>query len=578
MRKLILLVLLSGIGLLGSLAPLHAQTTTAPSRAIDFIPADYAGYVRVNTTDAVASLQSLNEAARVALLLQPLRIPGFNGQRLYYDFIPFQVLFDVDGTSFAENILPWLGSDLVVAYRQFDADLRAHVDDVLLILSSSDMFGSTSALSTIIQRQDLRVESSYRDVTLYQGDKSAIAVVESAVFIGPVEMIQDMLDVRADAQAALTDTPAFQALDTPPPDNAFLSAYVQGEYLIPALNGLLNGTRDSAPIVQAFGSALGQESFEGMLFSGGFSAAQVDITRQDEEGTLTAQVRFHQPDRLETAIIPAYDLALLEMLPQNALLVHTGTDFRQFVDNMLTSLALSNFSRELYPGLPIVIAGTSAEGLVGSPRPQDLTNAITTFRSVLENLGDYNVQEDFLAHLTGSYAAALFPRPNSPIPVLNLPFDGVVIGNVDDGAAAQAGLLRLLQTFYTLEVTPGRAQQGWRFTELRLRPTDPAPLFTIGYQENRLLLATSNLADQALDAARGDNQMIVQPAWAQIGPQRPDLYVDIFGFYNTFFPLQLLSGGFTFTEGDRQRLALRTRYDGAGIYTLSLTATLPVLQ
>jgi hypothetical protein len=225
-----------------------------------------------------------------------------------------------------------------------------------------------------------------------------------------------------------------------------------------------------------------------------------------------------------------------------------------------------------------MIAGTSAEGLVGSPRPQDLTTAITTFRTVLENMGDYNVQEDFLSHLDGNFAAALFPRPNSPIPVLNLPFDLVVIGNVDDGVAAQAGLLRLLQTFYTLEGLPGRAQQGWRFMELRLQASDPDPLFTIGYQENRLMLATGTLADQALDAARGDNRMIVQPAWEQIGPERPDLYVDIFGFYNTFFPLQLLTGGFTFTEGDRQRLALRTAYEGAGIYTLSLTATLPILQ
>jgi hypothetical protein len=101
-------------------------------------------------------------------------------------------------------------------------------------------------------------------------------------------------------------------------------------------------------------------------------------------------------------------------------------------------------------------------------------------------------------------------------------------------------------------------------------------LFQVGYQRNMIMVATSNSASLALDAARGDNRLVNMDRWKQFpDTARPDLYLDAFVFYNTFFPQFLLNGGVTVSAERRERVMLTSQSRDDGLFQLNLTATVP---
>lgn len=572
MFKRSFLIAIFTLTLLGLVLPAAAQN--APS-AVNLVPSDFAGFIRLNTQDARVPLQGMNEALLAAAILQPTRVELGDAAGVYFDFIPFAPLFDVEDATFAGNIFPWLGDELVLAYRNFDGALQADLDDMLIILATQDMLGAVSALGDIIRAQDLADKEVYRAVTIFLGDKTNIALTENAVLIGPLPLIKSALDVQAGEAPALTEQPAYQAVQAASPEDAFATAYITKDYILPAVNGLLNGDSDSQALLQAFGGALALErhTLERLLLDGGFDAAAVSLVRDRLGRDIQASAVFHSANSDDTIpSVTAVDPALLDMIPHNALLVHSGTDFQGFINDALTALPFSNFASQVLAGLPFSTAGTASE-IVSVPAAADIQTAVKSFVDTLKSLNGYDVQNDLLAHLNGSYALALLPRPNDRLPLLNTPFDLLLVGQVDDGEASSKGVITLLET--VLDVQTGEAETvgDWSLTPL----SNGADLiFTIGYQDERLLVASGKAAGLALDAERGDNRFINLPAWQQFAQDStPSLYVDAFVFYNTFFPLEMLTGGFVVSESNRQRLAASTHIDADGLYHLDLTVTLP---
>src|SRR3954471_20956560 len=101
MSKRFVLLVTSLFCLLAVVIPAAAQDASSLS-ATDFIPDTVAGFITIKTTDLRLTLQSLNEAAQSANLLQPTRVHlAVNDVLGYYDFIPFGTWFDLEQQDFA---------------------------------------------------------------------------------------------------------------------------------------------------------------------------------------------------------------------------------------------------------------------------------------------------------------------------------------------------------------------------------------------------------------------------------------------------------------------------------------------
>ncbi|MBA3871490.1 MAG: DUF3352 domain-containing protein, partial [Anaerolineae bacterium] len=288
--------------------------------------------------------------------------------------------------------------------------------------------------------------------------------------------------------------------------------------------------------------------------------------------TVTATAIFHptQPTDLTTTSV---DPALLQMMPREALLVHSGTDFRAFVGDAITALPVSNFASQLIGGLPFETAGSFQNNLVTDPKSDDVKLAVQSFVTAIKTINGVDVQKDILDHLNGGYALALLPRPNFRLPVLDVPFDFILVGKVDDGVKTQDSIVKLLTTIFGLQSTDEQIFGDWAFKTVVAGRTG---VFQVGYQRNMIMVATSNSASMALDAAKGDNRLVNMDRWTQFpNTARPDLYLDAFVFYNTFFPQFLLNGGVVVSEARRERVMLTSQSRADGLFQLDLTATVP---
>lgn len=576
MSKRFCLIVIAAFATLVFALPAAAQDHNAAS-ATDFVPENFAGFVTVQTSDLTTTLQGLNEALRSASLLQPLRVNSSIADVLgYYDFIPFGAWFDLEQQDFAGLVSTWLGADMVIGYRNFDAGLKANLRDMLMILSNTDILDATSRLQNVLVNQDLPARETYRGITIFQGDKAAFAMTTEAIFIGPVDLIQAALDVQAGAAPAMTDSPLYHTVHAAQPANTFVSAYVTESHILPAVNGLLNGDRFSAPVLAAFGQALGdgeaQANFSHLLLNGGIDAAEVNLVRGENGQMVTATAIFHPTEQTDLVTVPV-DPKLLEMMPRSALLVHSGTDFRTFVDDALTALPVSNFASQLIGGLPFETAGSFQNDLVTDPEVADVKLAVESFVTALEQINDIDVESDLLDHLEGSYAIALLPRPNFRLPVLNVPFDFILVGQVDNGPQTQASVVKLIASVFGMQTGEQQVEGDWTFQNIGV---GREVVFRVGYQRNMLMIATSDSATQAIDAQLGDNRLVNMDRWKQFtDTARPDLYLDTFVFYNTFFPQFFLQGGVTVNAARRERVMLTSNFRDDGLFQLNLTASVP---
>lgn len=576
MSKRFLLLITTLLCLLALVLPTAAQEPASPS-ATDYVPDGFAGFITIKTSNLDFTLRGLNEALDAASLLQPLRVNSRLTDVLnYYDFIPFGTWFDLEQQDFAGLVAPWLGQDMVISYRKFDASLRAGTTDILLILSNKNILDAASRIEKVLKGQDLPNRETYRGIVIYEGDKAAFAMTSPAVFIGPVDLIKAALDVQAGVAPAMTASPLYHTVHAAQPADTFVSAYVNGAFMMQAVNGLLNGDSFSAPALKAFGGALGigqdQPTFSQMLLNGGIDAAEVNLVRGKAGQTMTANAVFHPAEATHLITTPV-DPALLQMMPRSAFLVHSGTDFRAFAGSVITALPVSNFASQLIGGLPFVTAGSFQNDLVTDPKAADVTLAVESFVTAIKTINKVDVQKDLLDHLKGSYAVALLPRPNFRVPVLRVPFDFIVVGQVDNGEKTQDSIVKLLSTLFGLQSSGQAIVGNWAFRTLGLGRD---AVFQVGYERNLIMIATTNAAGDVLDAERGDNRLVNMERWTQFqDTARPDFYLDAFVFYNTFFPQFLLTGGVVVSAERRERVMLTSHFRDDGLFQLNLTATVP---
>ncbi|WP_343417754.1 hypothetical protein [Candidatus Flexifilum breve] len=113
-----------------------AQTTPA---YINWIPADFDGFVRVSMDDPALALRRLNFGLFVAASLEWARFPNLSETPTLDQYFPLDML-DLETASFGTNVAPWLGDEVVIAYRDLNADFQA--DQTLMILPTYDSFTS----------------------------------------------------------------------------------------------------------------------------------------------------------------------------------------------------------------------------------------------------------------------------------------------------------------------------------------------------------------------------------------------------------------------------------------------------
>jgi len=571
MFKRAVFIFLFGLAAL-SMLPTVAQDE--PIRAADYVPADFAGFIQIRLDDAQETLQGLNIAAFVASQIQPIRVQLGADPLTYEDFIPFNTLFDVEDTSFIANILPWVEGELVIAYRDFDGLLQADASDVLLILPTANVLESAARLSAIISQQDLLTPQIYRGVDVYEGDKTSIALTAPAIFIGGLDAIHAALDVQAGTATPVTRTPVYGALRAASDENPLIFAYVNGEHILPAISGLAGGDPESEALYTAFGTALANlrqdAGFETLLLNQGFDGAAVslDTAIETTEALFTAKAVFHSIDSpLENATME-FDSALLDLIPRNALLAHSGSNVTGFVDDVLVALPMSNFARQMIGGLPIQTLGSESE-LITVPDAETVQSAVNNYLTILGQMGGFDLRADLLDYLAGSYVVALLPRPNNPVPIINTPFDLLIAARVDSGAALD-GATTLLQNLFDLDLLEDETLEEWNFARLGV---DNETVFRLGVKDGTLLIATGDAAQFALDAGRGDNRLIDQASWQTLSETaRPVLYLDTAAFYNTFFPS---TGGVVPASVNRTQFALYNAYQADGIYKLTFSALIP---
>ena len=548
--------------------PVSAQEASL----LDWIPADFAGFIRVDMSDPGQTLQSLNVGAFAASMLQPTRV-SLERALTFDDVFPLTAL-DVENISFNSSVLPWLGDELILAYRSMPPNYVVSAEDVLLILSTDDPFNAINGLSTIIQGQDLLEETTYRGVTIYRGDQIALAATPLAVLIGAEEAIHAALDTEAGETPALTGEANYQAARAAIPGEPSIFAYFHGEAAAGGLAYVLGGAEDAGLLLGAVGEAARSlqqvESVETALLAGEIDAVAIglrlDTLITNEVG---ARIVFHTPTEGLIEADAAFDTSLLDLIPRSALMVQSGSDAHNAVYTSLAALPMANFAARVLGGFPIAPAAMPEDAVVPIPTAGDIENAVNSFASALESVHQLDLIADVLDQAQGSYAFALLPRPNNPLPVLNTPFDALLVLEAQDAGAVLEGIDTLLQTFVVDGDFESVTYGGYDFTTLATVDTDEA-ILSMGAVDDLFLIATGDAVELALAAQRGDNRLISQARWLDLSREiTPSLYVDIPGVYNTFFPT---AGG---QQGSFVRqIGVESRTLGEGFYEIRMEVML----
>jgi hypothetical protein len=548
-------------------SPAGAQPKT--QTAADYVPASFAGFIRVRVSNPTQTLSQLNLSAFLAAVAQPTRI-NLSSRLGYDDFIPLGGLFEIDGVSFTQDIVPWVKDEFVLAYRQIDSQLKTKPADVLLILPTDDVFKAASGLSGITGAPGAFRKDEYDGVQLYVGDRGAIALTPLVVFVGGTDAVKAALDIQAGNGKSLTAEPAYQAVREASAPNPLVFGYVTGDNAVRAAGAVLSGAKQTEPLLSAFGRALNDNrSGFGKLLAGALDGVGVSIDLNEAGTAFTADVTFHSR---EDAFAGGgkVDPALLELVPRTAMLVHGGSDLPATIREGLLALPLSNFSGDVLGGLSTRPVADS-NPLISPPTADDLRAAVNSFLDVLSSVNGFSLDKDLLAHLSGGYVVALLPRPNTPTPVINTPFDVLLVAKVSDEVASVKGAAQFLSAVFRLDTLDPETVAGWDFMTLGLKGGEA--VFHIGAKDSTLILASGGAAQSALNAGRGSNRLIDQDAWKALSKDAtPELYVDTVPFYNTFYPSP---GGMSNDPANQLRLAAHSGLLQDGLSHLVVTVSLP---
>lgn len=563
MKRLFLLIV-PMLLLLTAVPPAGAQIPTP----LDWIPADFTGFVRLDMEEAQLTLNDLNLSLFVASVLQPVRFQ-FTEAQGFDTFFPLDS-FDMESASFTETVLPWLNNEVIVAYHQLGAQFEAETEETLLILPSRDAFMSASFLEAVVEAQDLGERETYRDVIIYKGDQTSFAFLPTAVLVGRDELLYAALDTMNGESPALTADPVYQQVRASMPEESLISAYVSDDTAARALGVLLSGSDAADPFLGALNQLLVERSEERsperLLLSGSVDGIGVSLYYDPVRSTnLEADVVLHTVDAPEPQDA-AFDPAVLAFVPRSAMLVQSGADASSTAAGALYSVPFFNFASQALASFPL-LQPTGA--VLPTPTAADVRLAVNSFLDAVEPLVD--VENDLLATLNGSYSLALLPRPNNPLPGTDMPFDLLLVVQTDSKTSAetaQASASTLLETF----VAPLEDETLDEYTFETLRTTDTGEtLLSVGAVEDLLVLGTGSAAQQALAAQRGDNQLIQQERWQNLSAddQIPYVYIDVNAYYNTFLPA---IGGPAVRPVSQ--LGIQSRYLGDNLFQLHLLVAL----
>lgn len=560
-RALILLC-----ALLLPLAPVLAQ---APAQADEsdprhFLPADVDAWLRLEL-GGDDLLDALNIAARSAALLQPAR-PGLQPLRGLEQALPLQQLDTAALPVFARDFAPWLGDELLLAWR-------GDAEQPLLILPAEDLLQALGSFSAILEEQDLLQRDEHQGRRLWLADRSSIAFTPGAVLIGPEMLVRSALDARAgDAPGLLQDGAGMAQRETTA-GGQILSGWLRGSETLKALAALLAGDDGEAaiPLLQAFSQSVRELDSQSMLqqlaLEPGAQALTFSLsTNRPRLNLLRVALTLHGDEAPAPAAPQAFNAAVLEAVPRNAMLVASGNDARPLAFNLLAALPLGSFGGELL-GAFSGRQGPAAGDLLTLPDAEVIGQVVSDWLRALWDQAELDLEHDLLRRLNGSYSLALLPRPNDPLPPLNMPWDLLLVAEVDDGRAAIDAIDRLLS--FTVD-SRGLDGEGTLRRALAGDDFDDSPLQV--WVEDGLLLLGTGAAPQAMQRAlAGDNRLIDRARWqALTRDSPPQLYLDVAPLYATFLPQ---AAGPQLQEV--RQLGLRSHSPAAGRHELEITLTLP---
>ncbi len=526
--------------LLLSLFVSHAMTSAQDETERAFmlaswIPSDYAGFLQFASADMAETFQVINLASFSGGILAPDR-PPLGESLTIAQMIPLDLL-DSETASFQQNILAWLGDEVVFAYREIPDTFAPEQEDIALIISTRDMFQSAASLSTIFQEQDFLTTETYQNIPLYHGDQISIAVTPQAVIFASDARIRELIDTQTTPETAITATENFQHLQQALDANPSVFGYVHGEATLHVLNLITSGNLRGTAVRGAFAEAL--ETTQGglsparSLLGGRLQAAGFSIT---------ADVRLFSSVNTKFAFIPevtsetldlGFEADLLNFIPRQALFVHAGTDSQAALRTGMTLLPLSNFIGSAWTMFGIRESNTSSNEILPPPSGATILNALESLNGFLETQ-DVPRLDQLIGSVSGSYLTAVLPRPNNPTPVLNTPFDVIVVLQSDDAQKALDDLTQTAQFILNVDVLSEVEIGGISFQSL-MNPQTGETILSAGVFENYLILASGDGAQFAVSAYQGDNQLIDETRWQNVESDRGVFgYLSIDGLYNTF--------------------------------------------
>ena len=550
LAALVALVLLAGNG------SLRGQDD---GELASWAPSTVGAWLELSLDDPAALERGLNRGLFSGAFLQPVR-PAPEEAVPLDAFFPLNML-DLETASFSQLVLPWVGDRVGIAWEDLDLTDTDSATDPLLILPARDSFAAAANLSAVLAGQDLLQSEVTDSATVYQGDRSTIAITPSTVLIGPDAMVREALSAHFTDAPSLAESTDYGAIRAGLPAEHDLQFFARGAAAASALPALMSLNGEAGALLESYGAALG-----------GQPASAVLQGQADALGVaLDLPILSAQPVRAEVAVLApeadagdsaAFSERVLSYVPRRAMLVLSAADGATLADLALTALPYGAAGPALLNTLPLQLILPA--GAVPLPSAADAQFALQTLETTLEANGIDLA--DLRDALNGSGVVALLPRPNNPLPGTGARADVLVAveseraPDIADGVTVFLDLLNV-----TVETQTSPAGEV-RFTVAAEGSTEP--LLAYAVTDGVFLLGTGGALDEALRAGIGDNQLVGEVRWADAGAPAPGLYLDMDRLYNAF-----LGGPTGGASGPVTRLGITGTTDDAGLLRLSAVAS-----
>lgn len=500
---------------------------------LSWMPEDITAVVQISDLNGDA-LSQLNRLWDLGLLMEPERVSS--ADLTLNNLFPVGIL-DVENATFQGQIFPWLRNQVVIGYTGFGTDFIAGDDEVLLILPSENPFAVANALRPVIERQDNLTEGIYRGVNVYRGDRATIALHPSAALVGSEALVRAALDVQAGEGESLAADPMFQRVRAAVGETD-LFVYAEGQHVTPALSFLASGDTNAAAVYTGIGRILNSYGSAGLtsaLLTGRVSAVGIGADANLINDSLRISTYLLLPEDIEEGV---FDRTVLASVPRNAAVLQSGMDSQTLFNAILIARINQPALYSVLTALPVYTRPQVGEG---TPMPSfapaaGLEAAIDDIYPIIEARA-FDLETDVFAHVDGGYTVALIPRPNNPVPLLELPVDWLIILSVDEPEPVLAGLEGIVGSI--LNVSPDDMSSilevdGTTRTVPSSNPRDPVIQF--GEIGEHVVIGSGQAFALAERAYNEDNRLIDQPRWQDVQPEdtQPTLYVDFQSFHNTF--------------------------------------------